>query len=176
MARAITISKATSTIYVILPAHMESIKSEEIDGTDVSYTDSFVANGNISMARAQKKAETHYHTRNVMAVYVVSGVSDDAKLTLDGNTFLAKSHVCEDGITYGHEYVTREIKSTKYTYMALVDEKPVNGTDKYPDVTTASKLLNYARRMFGAGTIVLTSEIVTERRYMLVSEFEKLAK
>lgn len=174
--RAITINKSQTNIYAIVVSNMANGMKTIISDNDdkIAYTDMFVQDGNISMERGQRLCEAKYG-KNCMCV-CVKRLGTSGKLSISGDVFLAHSNVCADGATYGHDVITREIKSTIAHCMVLDNGIP-NMTDVvFPEVTTDSKLLNWVREATHcASAIVISKEIITERRYMSVADFETLA-
>lgn len=175
MARSISIAKSSTTIYVLVVANMSNMQSTKIGDNDIAYTDMFTATGNVSLARAQKKAEIYFKDRNVMAVAVSVNDTSDSKLTLNFDVFVAHSVPCKEGESYGRDYITRDCQATVATVMYMQDGAPVSSQLAFPDVTTPSKLLNWCREATNSTCIVLTSEIRTEKRFMSVERFTELA-
>lgn len=174
--RAITINKSQSSIYAIvvsnMPNGMKTVTDE--NGNNIAYTDMYTQDGNITMERGQRLCEAKYG-KNSMCVYV-KNAGKSGKLSISGDVFLANSSVCDEGGSYGHDFITREIKSTLAHCMVLDNGMPNMVDVKFAEVTTDSKLLNWVRdATHCASAIVISKEIITERRYMSVADFEALA-
>lgn len=140
----------------------------------------FNVNGTCSESKAlriatkQAKDANGNPTKNVMIIKV--DTCNGPKISLDANVFLAHSEICQDNVTYGHEYITREFNATSITVMYIDNNGMHNDTLIYDGITTANKLLNYARKSTNCQNCVITkTENIVERRYMSNAKFEELA-
>ena len=180
MARSIAKAINDSIIYAIRMGEIENIKTvtlQDADGNDieVSYTDVLIVKGNYSIAKAQRYIEQLYDDRNVCVSYVY--IDEKEKLTLSSDTFIANSDVCAAGLSYGHDTVTSEFKVTYIDAMYIDKGKPVFTQLVYSGTTTNNKLLNFVRdSLKNPMACIKSTNVVTERRWMLKTTYERLAR
>ena len=178
MARAITKSGFESIIYAFVVANMEdthtaTIKVDAETEIEIEYTNVFVERGNKSDNAAQLACEKRFG-KNSMVVYVEKRQA--SKLSLTADAFIKNSRICEEGKSYGHDFVTAEFKVT-YMNVMYRDKKGMHtATLIYNGETTDSKLLNFARAATDSKMCVVKSKAVKkERRYMSRARYEMLA-
>ena len=169
MARSVTKSLASATIYVFDPSRDFSIGE---DGMPLPNR-KFVCDGNPSENKARILAEKHCKSKNVMVVRIEV---DETKLNVTPETFYANSEECDPDATYGREFVTQTFKITLINGFYIDTAGMHSFTVDYFGVTTDSKLLSYVREQFGQRATITHAAIVEERRYMTRERYIELAK
>lgn len=165
MARAITKVVENSKTNVTIKRFVDGyVKDEE-----------FTFDGVKSERAIQALLFKRVKTRNFMvtSIEVVKG-TNSATYTMDAETFVKYSNICENGVSYGHDTVTATFKNTKAQYMTSDFEMH---EFTFVGQTTESKLRNAIIDECGDKNILVCNvEIVEERRYMSKTDFVEKAK
>lgn len=181
MARAITKTGTESIIYAFVIDDMDTLPDtkttkvvdDDNNEIEIEYTHCFIVRGNKSDNAAQILTEKKYG-KNSMVVYVAK--RNASKLTLDADTFIRYSKKCEEGKSYGHDYVTSEFKVTYVAIKYRAKDGMHDDVLIYNGETTDSKLLNFARAYTKSKMCIIKNKVVdTERRYMTRAQYEELA-
>ena len=169
MARRISKNLASATIFVFDPSTEYELDENGMPKANRKFT----VDGNPSDNAARIQAQKRYGKNVlVLAIHV-----DETKLTVSPDTFIANSKVCVEGETYTREFVTQTFKVTRF-YGFYTDESGLHKfTYEFAGETTANKLRNMACERTGSQNTVITStEIVEERRYMTRAKYLELAE
>ena len=159
MARSISKSLASAKIYVLNPN--KSIEFDE-NGAPIP-NDSFEMDGNPSQKKAELTAYKKFGTKNIMVLRIDV---DETKLTVNPDVFFVNASPCEDGKTYGREYVTQTFKSTSYKFITASGVKE----GMYFGTTTFNKLLSYVRESEPNAILIPDSISVIDTRYYMTRE------
>ena len=172
MARKVTKKLNNATVYAFNGD--KELKIDE-DG-NVLHNFIFTMAGNPSELQAYNFACKLADTKNIAIDKIEIDVTT---LDVDAQTFYDHSKLCEEGVSYGHDFITREFAIMTCKVM-FTDEDKVRKIAEiiYPDATTQSKLLNYVREYTKDKMAIIMgkAEKKTERRYMTVEEYKSLAK
>ena len=130
--------------------------------------------GNPSVNKARLMAQKFCGSKNIMVMKIET---DETKLSVSPEDFIAHSHICEEGVSYGREFVTQTFKLTSVWGFYLDTEKGMQKFHTfYEGETTESKLLNKIREWYGNTAIITDWTVSDERRYMKREEYLELAK
>lgn len=169
MARSISKSIASATIFVFDPGTRYELDENGMPKANRKFT----VDGNPSENAARIQAQKRYG-KNVL----VLGIQvDETKLTVSPETFIANSEICVAGETYTREYVTQTFKVTRFGGFYTDADGLHQFAYEFAGETTANKLRNMACERTGSQNTVITStEVVEERRYMARSKYLELAQ
>ena len=175
MARSITKKVASATIYGFNADIDFEIGDDGFPIPNVTIE----CDGNPTENKARILLEKKCNTKNVMLIKIEV---DETKINVDPNDFYLNSSLCVDGENYDRNFVTKVFKITSVGGFYFADGK--NGdkqmhsfSDDYVGVTTDNKLLNYYKDVFDSSRLTITTtDIHDEKRFMLKSEYLKLAK
>lgn len=169
MARTVTKNLASATIYVL-----DATRAFDVDENGVPLANAiFTMDGNPSPNRARIESERRFKTKNLMVLKIEV---DETKLRVSPEAFYVDSRVCEEGVSYGREYVTQTFKVTYLDGFAMGEAGMVPFHLFYAGETTDNKLLNYAREVVNSSAIVTQKRVVEERRYMPRERYMELAR
>ena len=171
MARSISINDNASTIYGFTPTREIVMGENGFPMPNIVIS----APGKVSDNKARILLEKEAKTKNVMLVRVET---DETKLSVSADDFIINSRRVLDGESFGHDYIVREFKITEFSGW-LIDEQGFHEfKDEYPGTTTANKLLNYARELFGPTATINPSSVnvTTEKRVMTRAKYAEIAK
>ena len=172
MARKITKKLSNATVYAY-----NGDKELEIDENgNVKHNFIFTMAGNPSELQAYNFACKLADTKNIAIDKIEIDVT---AIDVDAQTFYDHSKICEDNVSYGHDYITREFTIMVCKVMYTDENKSRKIMEiVYPDATTQNKLLNYVREYTGDKMAIIMGKVEkkTERRYMTVEKYKSLAK
>lgn len=123
---------------------------------------------------AKVRVRKELGTDNFMVVKCeVKRGTDEKRLTVDADTFYVKSQLCVDGVTYGHDTVTVQFTTSVYTVYTMTETLQISIIGK----TTPNKARKAIAEQLHDTNIIVneTPAYETERRWMPVAKFEKLA-
>ena len=176
MARGINKSIAHSTIFALncsIPIVMNENNSPV---ANMVFSMNGTPNVNVALREAIRRAKdaNGNPTKNVMILDIMTTTTN---VQVSASDFIANSNVCQNGVSYGHEYITREFQVTVLDIMWIDKDGMHNATIYYDGKTTQNKLLNYARDYTKCqNTCILNSDVKNERRYMTNEKYASLAK
>lgn len=125
---------------------------------------------NRALIIAQKK-----YGKNAMVLDIET---DETSISISPVAFLAHSEVCEEGETYGREFVTQTFEITSFNVKYRTKAGMMETTLFYDGKTTVSKLRNFAIEKLDTKNVLVlpnTIEVTQERRYMTKSAYLQLA-
>ena len=171
MARSISINDNASTIYGFTPTRKITIGESGFPIPNVIIS----TPGKLSDNKARILLEKEAKTKNVMLVRVET---DETKLSVSAENFVINSRRVLDGESFGHDYIVREFKITEFSGWFIDEHGFHEFSDEFPGTTTANKLLNYARELFGPTATVKPDsvKITTEKRVMTRAKYAEIAK
>ena len=101
---------------------------------------------------------------------------ESGSVSLDSDTFFGYARPCVDGVTYGHDTISREQEITYLNYATIEDGKPVTKIATYAGRSTRGKYLKALRDMENTQNVMLVGETTTTiRSFMPKALFERLA-
>ena len=169
MARSISKGIAASVIHVFDPS-----KDFDIDGNGMPLPNVFInCDGKPSPNKARIIAERECKTKNIMVLDIVT---DETKLTISPDVFIANSKACENGVSYGHDTIVQTFKTTTISgfYMNADGMKPF--IVMYVGTTTQNKLLNFVRDEVAPNAVITRTDVMDCKRWMSKARFMELAK
>ena len=102
---------------------------------------------------------------------VVEG-DDEKSYSMSNELFIANSDICDADTSYGREFVTATVKTSRFTVLAEDGMKTV----ELAGTTTENKARKFIGDVLGTTNFLLTStEISESRRYMTKDKFMELA-
>lgn len=161
MARAITVSGSETIIhyYIVSDGGFEPKE--------------MVVNGRKSETASMKIVNTKFRGS---ALFSNVEYRESGTITLDSDTFFAYSRTCVEGVTYGHDTISREQEITCLSYACIEDGKPISKITSYNGRSTRGKYLKYLRDLENTQNVMLMGEATTTvRSYMPKTLFEMLA-
>lgn len=170
MARTVSKSLASATIYVLNPAEEFNVDENGMPIANVVFS----VEGNPSQNKARILAEKYCESRNIMVLNIDV---DESKLSVAPDVFIANSDICEEGKSYGREYVTQTFKITHIDGFYMDTDKGIQRFDVYlEDKTTDSKMLKFVREQYGNTACITSSVVIDERRFMTRERYLELAR
>ena len=176
MARGINKNIAHSTIFALNCSIPFGMDENNNPVPNMVFNMNGAPNMNVALREAIKRAKDidGKPTKNVMIINIATTTT---KVQVSASDFIANSYVCENGVVYGHEYITREFQITELQIMYVDKNGMHNETLIYDGKTTENKLLNFARDYTKCqNTCILSSKVKNERRYMTNEKYASLAK
>lgn len=176
MARTISKNVTTSTIFAFNPD-----KPYELDSNDMPLPNvTFDKNGNVTLERAQRLAETFCKSKNVMAMYVETSVR---KSVVSPEKFFMESEVCKDGVSYGHDCIVQEFVFTVGDGFAITKNGMVklnwreNPEIMYFGKTTTSKYINFLREVLDTKSVTVTKlHHAKVKQWMSKEKYEEISR
>lgn len=169
MARSISKGIAASVIHVFDPS-----KEFTVDSDGMPLPNVFInCDGKPSPNRARIIAERECKSKNVMVLHIVT---DETKLTVAPDVFIANSTPCVDGESYGHDTIVQTFKTTTISGFYMNEEGMKSFSITYIGMTTQNKLLNYVREEVAPNAVITRTDVMDCKRWMTKAKFMELAK
>ena len=169
MARAISKGISTSIVYGFDPMQEFDTDTTGIPQANVTVE----VQGVPSQAKAFRELAKVCGHKNVMVFEIVT---NEINVTLDSDTFIANSFVCENGVSYGLDYVVQQF----VTMSAVVLYRDDNGNVwraslEYAGDMSDSRFISYAREIYGQSACVMGITRDKYQRYMTKKHYLELA-
>ena len=169
MARSISKGIAASIIYVFDPSKHFDVGEDGMPLPNVT----IACDGRPSPNKARIIAERECKSKNVM---VLSIVTDETKLTISPDVFIANSTACVNGASYGHDTIVQTFKTTTVSGFYMDENGMKSFSVTYVGTTTQNKLLNFVRDEVSPNAVITRTDVMDCKRWMPKTLFMELAK